>query len=427
MTDALAELAALVERETGIVVKETQNDALLAALRRVSPEITAETLLADEDPAEHALLLGRLVDQLAVQETFFLREPTELEAIDWHRLLAAAHARGAGEVNVWVAACASGEEAYSVAMLATEAFGHGRPPISILATDISVRALRRAEAGVYSGRSVRELSPERRDRFLVRGENGSVVGDQLRSLVRLRRHNLVGEPAPPPAEVPFDLILCRNVLIYFGSEAAAKVVGSLQSALQPGGDLILGAADRLASSAQRLGALAARNATPGEVPQAPAPRRARKRQADRPSSARRPPHPAPAARSPLAPDADQPLGAADRGDYEAAIESAKRVLADDPLNAEAHFLRGLSELANGDAEVAVQSLRRALYVEPSFALAAFQLARAHDRRGDERAARRAYTQTLRALARETDRSRLLIEPDDVGEIVAACRARLACL
>ena len=388
MTVALARLAELVERESGIVVKESQMQALVAALRRVSPETTAEALLAGDDPIEHSLLLGRLVDQLAVQETFFLREPSELEAIDWDRLLALARARGAGEVSVWVAACASGEEAYSVAMLATEAFGHGRPPVSILATDISATALRRAEDGVYSERSVRELSPQRHDRFLVREGRRSVVGEQLRSLVRLRRHNLVAEPSPPPGEVPFDLVLCRNVLIYFGSDTAERVVGSLRSALHPGGDLILGAADRLASSARRLGAIAAGDATP-----------ARGRQATR---SRRPRTPRARHRS-----------------------SAKRVMAEDPLDAEANFVRGLSALADGDPQAAVESLRRALYVEPSFALAAFQLARAHDLQGDEQAARRAYARTLRALASDTDRSRLLIRPGDVGEIAAACRARLA--
>jgi chemotaxis protein methyltransferase CheR len=127
------------------------------------------------------------------------------------------------------------------------------------------------------------------------------------------------------------------------------------------------------------------------------------------------------------PDIDQSMAAADRGDYEAAIELAKRVLKEDPLNAAAHYVRGVSELASGDPEVAIQSLRRALYVEASFALAAFQLARAHDLQGDEKAARRAYAQTLRALARDEDRSRLLLEQGDVGEIAAACRARLAAI
>lgn len=248
MNEPLERVADLVERESGILVKETQVAALVAALGRVSEGMDAERFLAAlDDPVQRPALIGRLVDQVAIQETFFMREPIELEAIDWHQLLAAAHARGAGEVNVWVSACASGEEAYSVAMLATEAFGHDRPPVAILATDISMRALRRAEAAAYSERSIRDLSPARRDRFLVPEGVRSAVGEQLRSLIRFRQHNLVADPAPPAGEVAFDLVLCRNVLIYFGLETVEAVVGSLESALQPGGQLILGASDRLST------------------------------------------------------------------------------------------------------------------------------------------------------------------------------------
>jgi chemotaxis protein methyltransferase CheR len=418
MSAALARVAALVEGESGIAIKESQLEALAAALRRVSPELDAEGLLsAVEDPVQRGPLLGRLIDQLTVQETFFLRERDELEAIDWQRMLAASRARGAAEVNVWVAACASGEEAYSVALLATEGFGHGSAPVSVLATDISARALRRAEEGAYSERSVRELSPERRDRFLVRERNRSVVGDQLRSLVRFRRHNLVADPAPPPGEIPFDLVLCRNVLIYFGTDTAERVVGSLESALQPEGRLVLGAADRLLGSARRLTEIS--RAAPEPVRAARPRRQARRRRA-----AGHGPAPAPAGPRPTLEDA---LRAADRGDYELAIRSARGVLADDPLSAEANYVRGVSELAIDDPEAAVLSLRRALYIDPSRALASFQLARAHERCGNAAAARRSYAQTLRTLAGDEDGAADLLASGDAGDIAATCRARLAAL
>ena len=360
-----------------------------------------------------------------------MREPSELEAIDWHQLLAAASARGAGEVNVWVSACASGEEAYSLAMLATEAFGHGRPPVAILATDISMRALRRAEEAAYSERSIRDLSPARRDRFLVRQGTRSAVGEQLRSLVRLRRHNLVADPAPPPGEVAFDLVLCRNVLIYFGSETVEAVVRSLESALQPGGQLILGASDRLSSSARRLSEVASGEAGPLAAARTPTPARrpsgAGSRTLRRPLGRAARSHGRPAVESSPSPDRDvsEALEAANAGEYAAAIESADRILAPDPLNATAYYLRGISELASDDPVAAVGSLRRALYVDPTFALAAFQLARAHELRGDSQAARRAYARTLHVLGRGEDpRSRLLGQVD-LDDIAAACRARLA--
>jgi chemotaxis protein methyltransferase CheR len=117
--------------------------------------------------------------------------------------------------------------------------------------------------------------------------------------------------------------------------------------------------------------------------------------------------------------------AADRGEYTAAIESAGRALAADPLNAEAYYVRGMSELASGDPAAAVGSLRRALYVDPTFALAAFQLGHAHELSGDWQAARRAYVRTLHVLDRGDDRPGRLLEQADLGDIAVACRARLA--
>lgn len=432
MNDSLERVADLVERESGIQVRDSQVAALAAALGRVSQGMDAEGFLgALDDPSQRSVLTGRLIDQVAIQETFFMREPSELEAVDWHQLLAAAHARGAGEVNVWVSACASGEEAYSVALLATEAFGHGRPPVAILATDISMRALRRAEEAVYSERSTRDLNSARRDRFLVREGARSAVGEQLRSLVRLRRHNLVADPAPPPGEVAFDLVLCRNVLIYFGPETVETVVRSLESALQPGGQLILGATDRLTSSARRLGEIATGEAKPAVAARTRAPvRRAPgvgSRTLRRPLGKTERTHGRRAAEPSSSPDRDvlEAMEAANGGEYTAAIDSAGRVLAADPLNAEAYYVRGMSELATDDPAAAVSSLRRALYVDPTFALAAFQLGRAHELRGDAQAARRAYARTLHVLDRGDDRPNRLLEPADLGDIAVACRARLA--
>jgi chemotaxis methyl-accepting protein methylase len=439
MSAELLRIAELVERETGIQMKAGQLPSLEAALGRMSPALRADRLLAAlSDPAESRGLLGQLIDQVAIQETYFLREPRELEAIDWHALLSAAHARGDQHVAVWVCACASGEEAYSVAMLAAESFGHERPPVSILATDISERALRRAQEGLYGERSTRELDATRRERFFAERGAKTAVGEQLRSMVRLRRHNLVADPAPPLGEVAFDLILCRNVLIYFDADNGERVVESLQSALRPGGQLILGAADRLTSSARRFADLAAgrwRNAQPAPPPARPAasPRRRPRQEA----AARRGPDEKTArtttARARASTTAmparrrtvTEAQAAAGVGDYAAAIEIAGEILAHDPLDAEAYFVRGLAELATRDPIAACESLRRALYIDPSFALAAFQLGRAQDLRGDARAALRAYRRALRTLDPEDTRYAHLLERVNVGDIAAACRSRLS--
>jgi chemotaxis protein methyltransferase CheR len=425
--DAVADL---VERESGIRTKESQLGALAAALGRVSPGMDAAGFLAAlNDPSERATLLSRLIDEVAIQETFFMREPRELEAVDWHQLLAVARSRGAERVTVWASACASGEEAYSLAMLAAEAFGDARPPVSILATDISDRALRRAEEAVYSERSTHDVSEARRRRFFTQAGRRSKVGEQLRAMVRFGKHNLVNGPAAPLGEGPFDLILCRNVLIYFSAKTVEAVVTSLESALRPGGQLILGASDRLSSSARRLAGVAAPPPGPTALSAAGASRQVPRRQraqlrkplgrADRRGDAPT------AARSSEKHSVKGALRAADAGEYAAAIEVAEGVLADDPLDAEAYFVRGLTELAGGDPGSAIGSLRRALYIDPTFAWAAFQLGRAWDARGDARAARRAYAQALCALDQDDARHRDLAAVVDIGDIAAACRARLA--
>jgi chemotaxis methyl-accepting protein methylase len=429
VSDHLDTVADLVERETGIRTKESQLGALAAALGRISAGMDATGFLAAlNDPSERAALLSRLIDEVAIQETFFMREPRELEAVDWQQLLAVARSRGAEQVTVWVSACASGEEAYSLAMLAAEAFGDARPPVSILATDVSDRALRRAQEAVYSERSMHDVGEARQQRFFTQEGRRSKVGEQLRAMVRFAKHNLVGSLAPL-GEGPFDLILCRNVLIYFSAKTVEAVVTSLESALRPGGQLILGASDRLSSSAQRLAGVAvplpgsAALSAAGALRQVPRRQRRQLRKplgrADRRGDAQT------AARPAEKRSVKAALRAADAGEYAAAIELADGVLADDPLDAEAYFVRGLTELAGGDPGSAIGSLRRALYIDPTFALAAFQLAHAWDARGDARAARRAYAQTLRALDQDDARHQDLAAVVDVGDIAAACRARLA--
>jgi chemotaxis protein methyltransferase CheR len=116
--------------------------------------------------------------------------------------------------------------------------------------------------------------------------------------------------------------------------------------------------------------------------------------------------------------------AANLGNYREAIDITAEILASNPLDAEAYFVRGLSELAAGDPSSAVASLRRALYIEPTLAVAAFQLGRAYDLSGDARAAVRAYRQALSVLDSSEEGHLHLPEQVQASDIAAACRARL---
>jgi chemotaxis protein methyltransferase CheR len=401
--NVLEGIAELVRRETGIVLPPARKAAVLAAVARAAPGLDPGTFVrAASDPAGGRGLVDRLIDEVTVQETTFLRDRYQLDAIAWPSLLLAARAAGSGTVRVWSAGCATGEEAYTLALLAAEAFAPARAPVDVLGTDISGAALAAAAVGRYRARAVGALDASLRLRYLDLQADGSyLVGDHLRSRVRFRRHNLARGPKPPSGEVGFDLIACRNVLIYFEASLAEQVIVSLERSLRPGGMLMLGAADALTRTASRPAARPRAAKGPLRRPLGRDPSLSRERQLT------------------------AALDAADQGDRDGALAHVASLLTDNPLDADAHFMDGLVTLEAGRPARAVAALRRALYVDAQFGLAAFTLGRAYDALGDIPAARRAYEQALRTLDPAHDRHQQMLQQVDIGDIAAACRARLA--
>ena len=192
---------------------------------------------------------------------------------------------------------------------------------------------------------------------------------------------------PPLGETAFDLIICRNVLIYFDSETVDRVTDGLRSALCPEGMLILGAADVLCGTARRLVKFESVPAGPQSARPSPTPLR-------------------------------KPLGVAPAAEGSGSL---------DPFAVEPRFLQAIAQLESGEALAAAESLRYVLYLDPTFGLAAFALGRAHEATGDPGAARRAYQQALRTLDMTDDRHDHLLEQVDLVDVATACRARLATL
>ena len=428
MSVALSEVARMIQRESGIMLGPSQLPSLQAAIARVDRELTAEALL---DRAVSAETVLRLIDEVTIRETFFFRHRSELDAIEWYSLLESARAHGSGVVRVWVAGCASGEEAYTVAILACEAFACASPPVRVLATDIAPTALKQAIAGRYGVRAVGTLHGGVRERYFSNVHGVSCVNERLRALVEFRRHNLVRDPIPPAGEQPFDVILCRNVLIYFDRPTVEHILGALERALAPAGLLLLGAADRLSGQGlpvsrvvrpSGVGPRASHAHAPiYKAPVGPSRQNGISADVEHPSQSVGPPKRAPR-RSPPTPA--EAMKAADRGELDLAVQIAKDVLAENPLDSQAHFIRGVAEFAREDARAAVEPLRRALFINPNFGLAAFKLACAHDALGELGSARRAYERTLRILdhcaAEQTARSDQL----DLFDMADACHTRL---
>lgn len=221
----------------------------LAAVR--AADFAAYLRLLRQDAGE----VDRLVAHLTLKVTSFFRNPqvfTLLRSDVLPSLLATG-----SPIAVWSAGCATGEEVYSVAMdLADLADGRQDAKVDIVGTDVDQGALTAARAGRYAATAVTEMPGGFLERWFTmqptdRGDF-YIVSDALRRGVEFAWHNLVDAEGPPaPYSEAFDLILCRNVLIYFERPLQERVIALVFEALRPGGYLVLGEAESLPSNIER--------------------------------------------------------------------------------------------------------------------------------------------------------------------------------
>lgn len=255
--DAFEKIAALMREVAGLTLAESKR-ALVSA--RLGPRLQTLglrdlqdyfDLIAGEDAAGE---LQVAVDLLTTHETYFFREPAHF---DW--IAREVQAERPRRLAVWSAASSFGDEAYSLAMLLADLQTQGALGADwrVLATDISDLVLRSAKDGIYPAERLREVSPERLKRHCLRGEgaaSGMVqVRPQLRERVQFGRLNLCQE-IPPLG--PFDIVMLRNVLIYFDTPTKAAVVRRVLSQLRPEGLLIIGTAEGRVAGVSDLRALA---------------------------------------------------------------------------------------------------------------------------------------------------------------------------
>jgi chemotaxis protein methyltransferase CheR len=193
----------------------------------------------------------RLIRLITTKFTGFFRHPRQFEAA----VNAASRAvRLCGRARLWSAGTATGEEAYSLAMSLIEFFGHEAPPAPILATDVDEESIKAAQKGEYGARAMDGLDPAGRARFFTEvAPHRWAVSPLVRRFVEFRTLNLAR--AAWPVEGPFDVIFCRNVLMYLGESHRYSVLERMASLLAPDGRLILdpsehpGRASHLFSSA----------------------------------------------------------------------------------------------------------------------------------------------------------------------------------
>lgn len=242
---------ALVHREAGIWLAPVKKALLVGRLAKRLRELGLGSYGAYyervcEDPVERV----RMIDCICTNETHFFREPRHFEYLSERVFPAWREEAEAGRrprrVRVWSAACSTGEEPYTIAMCLLASFPEGWE-LEVLASDLSTKVLERAAAAVWPIDKASEIPEPYRKAFMLKGygaQDGLMkAGPELRGLVRFARVNLVGEGWP--AGAPFDLVFCRNVLIYFDRQTKITVVERLLERLAPGGHLFLGHAESL--------------------------------------------------------------------------------------------------------------------------------------------------------------------------------------
>ena len=413
-----ADVARAVASRTGLVFGPTRFESAEIGIRRSMTragmtDISRYRHLLENDSRAWDDLLAELV----IGETYFFRDVTQFEFIRREVLPNVQRRCGAEHVvRAWSAGCASGEEAYSLAMLFAEEGLAARS--RVLGTDISHRALAAARRGSYRDWSFRGDGVARAMRFVTRRGEESAVHDTIRGRVSFEHLNLAHDvwPSAVTGTAAMDLILCRNVLIYFDPATVASVARRLFESLAPGGWLVMGASD------PPLGEHA-----PFETVLAPEGVFLRRGLAD--VHRESPPASLPEGRTPSLTSSmsnASPLcearEALSRAEYERAIQLTSD-LTDDaetcaiqvqalantdvtqaeqvcaaatarhPLSAELHYLHAILLLGLEQNEAAVSAIRRVLYLDRSLALAHFTLGTILQELGDVDGAQRAYRNT----------------------------------
>ena len=245
MTEAeYHKLAQLIYSVSGISLKDSKQALLTSRLAGVLAQSGRKSftdyynsLIADTSGAS----VAALVDRITTNHTYFMREPAHF---NFFRDTVLPHLKKTvadRDLRVWSAACSTGEEPYTLAMILDEFLDteKSRWDCQVLATDLSEKVLKDASRGVYTAERIEPLPPMWKQRYLTRLPDGNYeIMDRIKKEVIYRRFNLI-EPVYPFRK-KFHVIFCRNVMIYFDAETRAAIINKLYDMTEPGGYLFIG-------------------------------------------------------------------------------------------------------------------------------------------------------------------------------------------
>jgi chemotaxis protein methyltransferase CheR len=400
------------------------------------------------DPVAGRPELDSLVGELTIGETYFFRQRAHFDLLrDGILPTLLGRNRSMRTLRIWSAGCATGAEPYSVALLlqldlADKIEGWD---ISILGTDINVDFLARAREATFDDWAFRETPAAVKERCFRHEGKRWALRPEYRKYVSFRYHNLVsGAPVTAPGGRLFDVILCRNVIIYMAREKVRALAAQFYDSLAEGGVLLVGHAEPNAEIFQRFRPLVSGDAIayrkveeesppaepasestvaprplwggpPGGRPLGPPTPSSASADAEQVSISRQDAGPGEPARTsgstPLNPAPDRPPGGvsvdaaralADRGEWREAAVLCRDVIDADALNAAAHFTLGLVLEHHGEAGQAERALRRAIYLDRRFALAHYHLGICLQTDAKAAQARKAFENALEILSASPD-------------------------
>jgi chemotaxis protein methyltransferase WspC len=404
MTNDQKTIEDLLARRIGLDPVSLGPHVILRAARRRMAELDVADLcdyaaLAVDSEAEQQAL----IEEVVVPESWFFRDDRPFRRLVNHIRDGWSRAPSRAAVRILSVPCAGGQEPYSIAITLRDA-GLSPDRFHIDAVDISARLLEIARCGVYSANAFRGAEQGRWERHFHRHPRGYEIDPAIRSTVRFIQGNLL-DPALLADSSPYDVVFCRNLLIYLGRSARAVVLATLDRLLADDGMLFIGHADRL-----EVPGLPARFATVGE-PGCFTYRKAEQTAhhgSSPPEAASSPPMPMlmPREPSPLmmrpvstpataTPGADRPPSIslleqaaelANRGRYDEAIAACERHVRLKGPGASAYYLMGMIRQAAGDRRRAEECFHKTIYLDPGHDEALLALALLAERRGDRAAA-----------------------------------------
>jgi chemotaxis protein methyltransferase CheR len=234
-----ARLRQQADRLAGIALLDRHRATIARRMPRLGLASDGIAALLDAVEACDPSAAQRLISLLTTNHTTFFRHPHQLD-LAAEQALWAVHRRGSAAI--WSAAASTGQEPWSLAMAVLGVFGRDDPPVTILASDIDAAALAVAEAGSYDAAAIAAIPAEHRSRGVSDGRITPVV----RALVRFARLNLID--VAWPFSGPFDVVCCRNVLMYLGQDHRYAILERIAALLAPDGMLLLDPSEHLGTA-----------------------------------------------------------------------------------------------------------------------------------------------------------------------------------